>query len=87
MKEAFNNVIDSVFYGLGKTNYMLFQSLIINTVFYGIMFVLYVTGIYSPSLIKIALMFAGGTALDSVLTYFIFVWMLKKKKKEYNVLT
>jgi hypothetical protein len=50
------------------------------------MFVLYVTGIYSPSLIKIALMFAGGTALDSVLTYFIFVWMLKKKKKEYNVL-
>jgi len=83
---AFNNVIDSVFYGLGKTNYMLFQSLIINTVYYGIMFVLYVTGIYSPSLIKIALMFAGGTALDSVLTYFIFVWMLKKKKKEYNVL-
>lgn len=77
---AFNNVIDSIFYGLGKTNYMLFQSLVVNTVFYGTMFILYVTGVYQPTLTKIALMFAGGTAMDSVLTYGMFVWMLKKKK-------
>jgi Na+-driven multidrug efflux pump len=77
---AFNNVIDSIFYGLGKTNYMLFQSLIINAVFYGTMFVLYATGVYQPTLTKIALMFAGGTAMDSILTYGMFVWMLKKEK-------
>lgn len=77
---AFNNVIDSIFYGLGKTNYMLFQSLVINIVYYGLMFILYATGVYEPTLTKIALMFAGGTAMDSVLTYFIFWWMLKKKK-------
>ncbi len=76
---AYNNVIDSIFYGLGKTNYMLFQSLVINIVFYGLMFILYITGVYQPTLTKIALMFAGGTALDSVLTFFMFWWMLKKK--------
>lgn len=84
---AFNNVIDSIFYGLGKTNYMLFQSLVINIVFYGLMFILYATGIYVPTLTKIALMFAGGTALDSVLTFFIYGWMLKKNKSNAALIT
>lgn len=82
---AYNNVIDSIFYGLGKTNYMLFQSLVINTVYYGLMFVLYITKVYVPTLEKIALMFAGGTALDSVLTYFIYWWMLKKDKQDVDI--
>lgn len=77
---AFNNVIDSIFYGIGKTNYMLFQSIIINSVFYGILFVLYLFGIYKPTLILISVMFASGIALDGVLTYLMFVWMLKKRK-------
>ena len=77
---AFNHVIDSIFYGIGKTKYMLFQSIIINTVFYGTLFILYVTGIYQPTLMLIAIMFASGTALDSILTYVMFGWMLKKKQ-------
>lgn len=77
---AFNNVIDSIFYGMGKTSYMLFQSVVINTVFYGTAFILYMIGVYQPTLTKIALMFAAGTALDSVLTYSMFVWMLKRRK-------
>lgn len=77
---AFNNVIDSIFYGIGKTKYMLFQSIIINTVFYGTLFILYVTGIYQPTLMLIAIMFASGTALDSILTYVMFGWMLRRKK-------
>ncbi|MDY0209681.1 MAG: MATE family efflux transporter [Bacilli bacterium] len=76
---AFNNVIDSIFYGIGKTKYMLFQSVIINTVFYGFLFILYITKIYQPTLVLIAIMFATGTALDSLLTYGMFAWMLKKK--------
>lgn len=76
---AFNNVIDSIFYGVGKTKYMLFQSIVINTIFYGTLFVLYITGVYQPTLYLIALMFAAGTALDSLLTYGMFYWMLKKR--------
>jgi hypothetical protein len=77
---AFNNVIDSIFYGLGKTDYMLFQSVVVNTLFYGTLFVLYVLGIYQPTLLLIALMFALGIAVDALLTGGIFVWMLKKNK-------
>lgn len=75
---AFNNVVDSIFYGLGKTNYMLFQSLVINTLFYGTAFILYQVGIFEPNLTLIALMFASGTALDSILTMFMYRWMLKR---------
>ncbi|MCL1953739.1 MAG: multidrug transporter, partial [Firmicutes bacterium] len=32
---AFNNVIDSIFYGIGKTKYMLYQTIITNIVWYG----------------------------------------------------
>lgn len=76
---AFNNVIDSIFYGIGKTKYMLFQSVAINSIFYGTAFILYVTGIYQPTLTLIALMFAAGIAFDSLLTYGMFIWMLKKR--------
>ncbi|MBU4692378.1 hypothetical protein KQ875_02060 [Mycoplasma zalophi] len=77
---AYNNVIDSIFYGLGKTNYMLFQSLFVNITFYGLMFILYKTNIWIPTLDTIALMFAGGTAIDSILTYVMFCWVLRKRK-------
>jgi Na+-driven multidrug efflux pump len=76
---AYNNVIDSIFYGMGKTEYMLFQSIVINTLFYGTLFILYVTGLYIPTLELIALMFAAGIAFDSLLTYGMFYWMLKKR--------
>jgi len=76
---AYNNVIDSIFYGIGKTKYMLFQSVIINSVFYGTLFMLYVTGVYQPTLMLIAIMFAAGIAFDSLLTYGMFIWMLRSK--------
>ncbi len=76
---AINNVIDSIFYGLGKTNLMLFQSVVINTLFYGLAFILYLTGVYVPNLTLIALMFASGTALDSLLTIGIYIVMLKRE--------
>ena len=80
---AYNNVIDSIFYGIGKTQYMLFQSIVINTLFYGGLFIFYITGHYQPTLMKTALMFAGGIAFDSLLTYGMFVWMLRKDKLEF----
>ena len=76
---AFNNILDSIIYGRGKTSYMLFQSLTINILFYGSMFILYRMGIYKPTLFSISLMFGTGIALDSILTFFIFAWMIKKE--------
>ena len=77
---AFQNVFDSVFYGLGKTNYMLFESVVTNTVYYGVAFILYLTGVWSPSLIGIALLFGIGNAFDSIVSLGAFAYLLKKEK-------
>ena len=77
---AFQNVFDSIFYGLGKTDYMLFESVITNTLYYGIAFVLYSAGIWSPSLTGIALLFGIGNAFDSIVSLGAFVYFLKKEK-------
>lgn len=77
---AFQNVFDSIFYGLGKTNYMFFESVITNTIYYGTAFVLYITGLWTPSLIGIALLFGIGNAFDSIVSLGAFLFLLKKEK-------
>ena len=77
---AFQNVFDSVFYGLGKTNYMLFESVVTNTVYYGVAFILYLTGVWTPSLIGIVLLFGIGNAFDSIVSLGAFAYLLKKEK-------
>ncbi len=77
---AFQNVFDATFYGLGKTNYMLFESVVTNVVYYGTAFVLYVTGAWTPTLLGIALLFGIGNAFDTVVSLGAYIYMLKKKK-------
>ncbi len=77
---AFQNVFDATFYGLGKTNYMLFESVVTNTVYYGAAFVLYVTGVWTPTLTGIALLFGIGNAFDSIVSLCAYVYLLKKQK-------
>ncbi len=77
---AFQNVFNSTFYGLGKTNYMLFESIVTNTVYYGTAFVMYVTGVWTPSLIGIALLFGMGNAFDSLVSFGAYLFLLKKEK-------
>ena len=77
---AFQNIFDSIFYGLGKTNYMLFESVVTNTIYYGIAFILYITGIWTPSLVGIALLFGIGNAFDSIVSLGAFAYLLKKEK-------
>lgn len=74
---AFQNIVDSVFYGLGKTQYMLFESVVTNTIYYGIAFILYQTGIFVPSLIGIALLFGFGNIFDAVVSLGAYVFMTK----------
>ena len=77
---AGQNVFDSTFYGLGKTNYMLFESVVTNTIYYGIAFILYVTNVWTPTLTGIALLFGIGNAFDSIVSLVAYVFLLKKEK-------
>jgi len=77
---ALQNVFDCEFYGLGKTNYMLFESIVTNSIYYGIAFALYLAGKWAPTLVSIALLFGVGNAFDSIVSGGAFAYLLKKKK-------
>ena len=77
---AVHNVFDATFYGLGKTQYMLWESVVTNTVYYGIAFILYATGVWVPTLTGIALLFGIGNAFDSIVSLVAYVILLKKNK-------
>lgn len=80
MLYAFQNVFDSTFYGLGKTNYMLFESVVTNTIYYGGAFILYLCGVWEPTLIGIALLFGIGNAFDAIVSLVAYAFLLKKNK-------
>lgn len=76
---SFNNVIDSYFYGIGRTDLMLYQSLVVNSVFYGGAFVCYQAGIFVPTLQTIGLMFGLGITLDAMITWALYL-MLRRQQ-------
>lgn len=53
-------IVDSMFVGLGKTSYNAINSVIINFVYYGVFFVLYLTKVLTFSMDVIILMFGFG---------------------------
>ena len=77
---AIQNIFDSTFYGLGKTNYMLFESVVTNTIYYGIAFILYIANVWTPTLTGIALLFGIGNAFDSIVSLVAYIFLLKKEK-------
>ncbi|GHV92113.1 hypothetical protein AGMMS50268_26160 [Spirochaetia bacterium] len=76
----FNNICDSAFYGAGRTDYMLIQSIFVNVFYYGGAFVLYKKGIFVPSLLSISLLFGIGMFADFIPTIIQYIRMLKKMK-------
>ncbi|MBO4835302.1 MAG: multidrug transporter [Lachnospiraceae bacterium] len=75
---AIQNVFDATFYGLGKTNYMLFESVVTNVVYYGTAFVLWKCGVWQPTLIGIALLFGIGNAFDTIVSLAAYWFLLRK---------
>lgn len=69
---AFNHVLDSYFYGIGRTDLMLYQSLFVSIFYYGTAFVAYQVGYFVPDLQSIALLFGGGIVIDSIVTLWQF---------------
>lgn len=74
----FNHICDSTFYGVGRTDYILIQSICIDILYYGTAFILYLNGIFIPSLLSISLLFGIGMATDFIPTLILYFRMLKK---------
>ncbi len=73
---CFNTVTDSVFYGLGKTQYMAYQSILTNGTVYVAAFLLYISGVWDVTYVGIMVLFALGIIVDTVLTLWFLVRVL-----------
>ena len=75
-------MFDATFYGLGKTNYMLFESVVTNSIYYGGFFVAYLLEFWTPTLLGIAIMFGIGNAFDSVVSLGAYIVLRRRMKNE-----
>ena len=73
---CFNTVSDGVFYGIGQTKYMAYQSLLTNGTVYLIGFGLYASGVWQPSFEGVMLLFSLGILVDSILTVLFLIKVL-----------
>ena len=81
---AISVVPDSIFIGLGKTQYNAFNSLIINIVYYGLFYLFYALNIINFNLTTIILMFGFGNVTHLVVSYaefYFFTYRLRLKKR------
>lgn len=74
---SLNMIIDSVFYGLGQTKYLAYQSLITNLSVYFVAYILYKIGVWAPSFISVLSLFTIGILVDSMLTIIYVKRILK----------
>lgn len=65
---ALNHLMDSAFYGAGRTDYMLWQTLVVNLAVFGTAFVLNMLGYWSPSLRSVTVLFGLGIVCDTMVT-------------------
>lgn len=77
---AIQNVFDCTFYGLGKTHYMLFESVVTNSIYYGTAYILWKNGVWTPSLENIAILFGVGNAFDAIVSFVAYAFLLKNHK-------
>ena len=83
---ALNLVTDSIFYGVGKTQYQAYQAIITNGSVYVIAFILYLTNIWSPSFTSILILFGIGILVDSILTvYYAFRVLYRQNTISHQV--
>ena len=73
---CFNTVSDGVFYGIGQTKYMAYQSFLTNGTVYVVAFLLYVSGIWEPTFQSVMLLFSLGILVDSMLTVLFLLKVL-----------
>ena len=59
---------------------MLYQSLAVNIIFYGAAFILYRTGVFVPTLTAIAVLFGLGIAINSFITFGMFVGFRRARR-------
>jgi hypothetical protein len=81
---ALNLVTDSIFYGVGRTQYQAYQAIITNGTVYVIAFIAYLTGLWTPTFTSVLILFSIGILVDSILTVYYALRVLYPRRKQSN---
>ncbi|WP_318785332.1 hypothetical protein [Methanimicrococcus hacksteinii] len=73
-------VFDSVFVSVGKTKYLFAISVVVNIIYYGIVYTLFLNGWFTASLHFIIFMFGIGMIVHLILSIFFFFYSKNGKK-------
>lgn len=79
-----NSVLDATLTGMGLTKYILYQSIIVNIGYYGIIYILHNLGYIEMSLDNIAYIFGVGMLVDMIPTLFLYLKAVKERNITLN---
>ena len=83
---ALNLITDSIFYGVGKTQYQAYQAIITNGTVYVVAFLVYLTDLWTPTFNSILILFGIGILIDSLLAVYYAFWVLFPRRKQSNAI-
>ena len=73
-----NTLMDSLFYGKGKTRMLAIQSILTDILVYGTAFALFKADVFEPSVANIAVLFGIGITVDSFITFSLYCFFLRQ---------
>lgn len=72
------SLFDNIFYGMGKTLYVFITSLVVNIGYYGIMYMLFLQGVFTESMEFIIFMFGCGMIIHFITIFLLYIYSGKK---------
>lgn len=79
---AYSVIIQAVLISVGKTRYIFYECLFVNFVYYGIVYGLYLAGVFEASLEFIILMFEIGLVVCLVIDVLLYIYSMKDNPEE-----
>jgi len=81
---AFSVILQSVLISVGKTNYIFYECLFVNFVYYGIVYGLFLAGVFTASMDFIILMFGIGLVVCLIIDVLLYIYSKKSIPIEYR---
>lgn len=75
--------LDQYFYGIGRIDLILHQTIIVNTLFYGAVYILHIMNLIALNLQNILLIFGLSLILDSILTFAQYLRLRRQQNKRF----
>ena len=73
-----SSLFDGIFTGMGKTHFTLIISVIINIGYYGILYLLFLNGVFSETIEFVIMMFGFGMVIHMIASVILYIYTGKK---------